>query len=346
MKSRKCWLDGLRAAAACAVVLMHTLTGVVDIMNTGQYRDGEQMLVVMDLVTWCVPVFLMISGYLFLDPERQISLGRMLKKYCLRIGLALLVFGIPFSVLELVLKEQTVRLGMLWDGLVMVLTMQSWSHLWYLYVILLLYILTPGIKWVLAKMPGVAFGVVMLVLAAGSSIMPFVNLLLDDRVLWVLPDGMIYLFYYLMGYALQGGVQSDDLRTAGHKRAQHILGTIISILIGGMVCSRLFGGWQLQMAYNYPPTVILSVALMLFAQKCQWKGAFFEKAVLSLAKLSFTVYLVHPVFLNLLYKALDFAPQEYPLLLWLPGVSIVVLGLSVVSAVILHRIKPLKKYVL
>ena len=38
------WLDVLRALAACAVVMMHTLTGAVDIMNTAAYEDGQWML--------------------------------------------------------------------------------------------------------------------------------------------------------------------------------------------------------------------------------------------------------------------------------------------------------------
>ena len=109
-KERTIWLDSMRMIAACVVVLMHTLTGSVDIMNTAEYQEGRLMLIIMDLVTWCVPVFLMISGYLFLNPDKKITFRQMLGKYCLRIILALLVFGIPFSFVELLLIERMINI--------------------------------------------------------------------------------------------------------------------------------------------------------------------------------------------------------------------------------------------
>ena len=76
MKKREVFLDGLRVAATCAVVMLHTITGAMDITNMSEYPlEWKVFLAGLDLLCWCVPVFLMISGYLFLNPAREIGMG-------------------------------------------------------------------------------------------------------------------------------------------------------------------------------------------------------------------------------------------------------------------------------
>ena len=132
-------LDILRVAATLAVVLLHVLSGAV--VSRGYFaNDGEETIywILMDLVSWSVPVFLMISGYLFLNPGKRITLKEMYGKYVSRIVLALLLFGVPFAGMELVLSEKCFRVNMIWRSLWMVLTGKSWAHMWYLYLILVL----------------------------------------------------------------------------------------------------------------------------------------------------------------------------------------------------------------
>ncbi len=351
-KGRLFWLDVLRVLAACAVVMMHTLTGAVDIMNTAAYENGQLMLLIMDMVTWCVPVFLMISGYLFLHPEKEISFGKMVRKYCVRVVLALLIFGVLFACMELVLTERSFRIGMLWEGLLMVFTMGSWSHLWYLYLILLLYVLTPAIKWLLKRVPYWLVVLMLALLLIGSSGLPFINRFVEGAAFPILPDGSIYLFYYVFGYCLH--------REERKASASHMLvwGVVIPVVLGEMVRYRMFRGGSLQMAYNYPLTVILSVGIMLFAMSLQQchrnKKSLEERPVLNVIKkliswmagYSFTIYMIHPVFLNIFYKVLRVSPVDYPVMISLPVFFVVTLLCSVIGAWILHKITPLQKYVL
>lgn len=77
---RKQFLDVLRVLATCAVVLMHVLTGATDVTDASIMPEYRSLLLsVMDLVTWCVPIFLLISGYLFLNPERTLTYPVMIK---------------------------------------------------------------------------------------------------------------------------------------------------------------------------------------------------------------------------------------------------------------------------
>lgn len=344
-RGRYCFLDILRVAATCAVVLMHTLTGAVDAVDISLYPAERLVyLVVMDLITWCVPVFVLISGYLFLNPDKPITFLQMLKKYCRRILLALFLFGIPYAMLELLLVEKTFRFSMLGQSIWLVLQGKSWSHMWYLYLILLLYLLTPAMKWLLSGIPVTLLYGILAVLLVGSSIFPFFNKLLQME-LPVLPDGGIYFFYYLCGYLFAR-------RDAREKQSRHsgpypVTTVLILILCLGMVLSRVSRGFSLQMAYNYPFTVMLALLLFETARRSKIEpgekiGTFWQTA----GSLCFTIYLVHPVFINLLYKFFHISLLDYPIGISLPVFFVGVLFLATLSAWILRKIPVLKKYVL
>ncbi len=357
MDTRKSFLDGLRVAATCAVVLLHTITGVMDITDMSAYsRQNTVFLVAMDLITWCVPIFILISGYLFLNPQKELSFVKMCGKYCRRILLALFLFGVPFACLELLLQERTVGVGTLGRAFLMVCKGESWSHMWYLYLIILLYFFAPGWKWLLGRIPKASVYLILMFLFVGSSLFPFLNKLMGNYALPVLSDGWIYLFYYLGGFLFVSAdagmsAEAEGLRVAGGKnrcfgRYAALFGLMVIAI--GMVCSRLVGDYQVRMAYNYPFTVIVALLLFYLA-----KTGLAEKAVVRsgarltyLGTLCFAVYLVHPVFLNFFYKFLHITPLQYPIWISLPGMLVVVLVLSFGTAAVLRKIPILRKYVL
>lgn len=342
MKERQHFLDVLRVAAVCAVVLLHTVAGVMDNTDMSLYlMEQKAFLAVRDLVYWCVPVFIMISGYLFLNPARQLTTGRIVTKYCRRVVLALFLFGVPYAWMEMAATEGDFRPEMLWQGVVRVLRWQSWAHMWYLYLILFLYLITPAIRWLLKCIPRAAVYVLLAALFVGSSILPFVmNIFGSQQSLFGGMSGeLIYLFYYLCGYLFA------CQRRWG--KWQFLLSAGLAVVLGvGMAISRL-NGFSMQMAYNYPFTVLLS--LCLFSAASAWEKshpakntALWEKTAL----LCFAVYLIHPVFLNLAYKYFKVTPLSFSAGISLPLFFLGTLLLSVVSAWILRKIPLLRKYVL
>ena len=394
---RKQFLDVLRVLATCAVVLMHVLTGATDVTDASIVPEYRSLLLsVMDLVTWCVPIFLLISGYLFLNPERTLTYPVMIKKYCRRIALAILLFGVPYAASELVVAERTFRIMMIPEALKMTLTGHTWSHMWYLYLILFLYLITPLLKKVLRVLPVRGVVTMMAVIFLGSSVAPFLNKVLDVNSIPVLPDGGVYFLYYLCGYFFAvrevcvdkgrnaGGqmVESGSGRRAGENtewcgetqnvesRAWNVwLTAAVAVLALGMILSRTLAGFSIQMAYNYPFTVLLAV--LLFA--AGWNGGGDSAALAAREKdrihripwqeagaLSFAVYLVHPVYVNLLYKFVKITPftvleqcgvqsvaaGQAVLILLLAAFCLVVLALATATAWVLRKIPVLRKYVL
>ena len=375
---RKQFLDVLRVLATCAVVLMHVLTGATDVTDASIVPEYRSLLLsVMDLVTWCVPIFLMISGYLFLNPERTLTYPVMIKKYCRRIALAILLFGVPYAASELVVAEKSFRIMMIPEALKMALTGHTWSHMWYLYLILFLYLITPLLKKVLQILPVWSVVAVMAVIFLGSSVAPFLNKVLDINSIPVLPDGGVYFLYYLCGYlfvvrevcvdkaessATSGKRKSmeagDHTEPAQGRRIGNVWLIAAAVLIMGMILSRTLAGFSIQMAYNYPFTVLLAV--LLFA--AGWKGSIKKHRIpwQEAGALSFAVYLVHPVYVNLLYKFVKITPftvleqcgvqsvaaGHAVLILLLTVFCLVVLALATATAWVLRKIPVLRKYVL
>ena len=350
---RKQFLDVLRVLATCAVVLMHVLTGATDVTDASIVPEYRSLLLsVMDLVTWCVPIFLLISGYLFLNPERTLTYPVMIKKYCRRIALAILLFGVPYAASELVVAERTFRIRMIPEALKMTLMGHTWSHMWYLYLILFLYLITPLLKKVLRVLPVWGVVAMMAVIFLGSSVAPFLNKVLDVNSIPVLPDGGVYFLYYLCGYFFA-------VREVCVDKGRNVWLTVaVAVLALGMILSRTLAGFSIQMAYNYPFTVLLAV--LLFA--AGWNGSIKKHRLpwQEAGALSFAVYLVHPVYVNLLYKFVKITPftvleqcgvqsiaaGQAVLILLLAAFCLVVLALATATAWVLRKIPVLRKYVL
>lgn len=377
---RKQFLDVLRVLATCAVVLMHVLTGATDVTDASIVPEYRSLLLsVMDLVTWCVPIFLLISGYLFLNPERTLTYPVMIKKYCRRIALAILLFGVPYAASELVVAEKSFRVMMIPEALKMTLTGHTWSHMWYLYLILFLYLITPLLKKVLQILPVWSVVAVMAVIFLGSSVAPFLNKVLDVNSIPVLPDGGVYFLYYLCGYFFA-------VREVCVDKGRNVwLTTAVAVLALGMILSRTLAGFSIQMAYNYPFTVLLAVLLFAAGQNGGWRAAAPAASPVAgtpgvdistageeqerlkhripwqeAGALSFAVYLVHPVYVNLLYKFVKITPftvleqcgvqsvaaGHAVLILLLAVFCLVVLALATATAWVLRKIPVLRKYVL
>ena len=354
------FLDVLRVAATLAVVLMHTVTGVRD----GYFDLGDQGPVLnifnalIDVTSWCVPIFLMISGYLFLNPERKITWEAALFRFCRRIVLALMIFGIPYALLEIVGYLGYFEWFMLPMAVKHVLRGHSWSHMWYLYLILILYAVTPLVKWLLEKLPRALVLGVMAALALGVGVIPFIEALLGVKDGFALPLDGIYPFYYLCGYVFV--TRKKEPRRWEGMISAILFGVVLLIQIG----CRFIEGYHVDMAYGYPLTILAAIFLFDFGwtreksrkrkaegsrkaeESRKAEGSRLQKMISWLCPLCFGIYLIHPVFLNFFYKFLKITILDFRFYVGILGFFFVTLVGSVAGTWLLRKIPFFKKYVL
>lgn len=317
------YLDVLRWLAISFVVMLHVVSGVADTVpeNMTQLQQAGYETV-KNTMTAGVPVFLMISGALFLRPEKEITVEKILKRYVPRILLALFLFGTVFAVLELAMDEKTFYPAMLGQGFLRTLSGDTWAHMWYLYELTGLYLLTPLLKKIIDHSDrklleyALALGVVF------GSILPGLRMDFGVFVGITLPISGIYLFYYILGYYLHRYGEAD-----GKKCLIGFLLVELLVVLNGVT------GHTISINYDTPLIVLASALLFLAARNGQIRN----RRASGHRSLCFGIYLVHTVFLNFFYKFLHITPLEIGVwsipLFWL-GTMV----FSVLASVVMQKI--------
>lgn len=109
---------------------------------------------------WAVPVFLMITGALLLNPEKNISYKKCFL-YARRVLLALALFGTVFALFMMVGSRQPINIG---QALLQVFEGKSFAHLWYLYILIGIYLTLPVFRSYITKASKTELSMLLLVI--------------------------------------------------------------------------------------------------------------------------------------------------------------------------------------
>lgn len=138
---RLAWADALRVAALLAVIVIHISTRWLE----GAPPAAAAALLAWDGgARWCVPVFVMLSGMFHLDPDRAVT-GRGLLRQIARLLAAILFWGLFYRAVGLLLAGGN-PLTVLPDLLARVLSGDTRYHLWFVYMMIGLYLVTPFLR--------------------------------------------------------------------------------------------------------------------------------------------------------------------------------------------------------
>ena len=97
---KKLYIEYLRCMAMFSVVLAHVcITARTDFPDHNRYEEAFAVGVA-NILHFAVPVFFMITGALFLNPAKKITIDKLLKKYTSKYALGILVFGWGFALME------------------------------------------------------------------------------------------------------------------------------------------------------------------------------------------------------------------------------------------------------
>lgn len=333
---RKSFLDLARVTAMMMVILVHTCSGVRDVMPD---QMTAMQIRVYDFLKGIgasgVPVFVMISGSLFLEKKRRISVKQLLCRYIRRLVLALALFGTLFAFMEIVMVSRTVTLAGLGQAFVNMLTGRSWAHLWYLYVFIGLYLILPLLKAFADQADRNTYRYILIVLLLFNSVLPAVRAYTGFDFGVYIPISLIYVFYFLLGHYLEayctGSEKLKRMAAAG-------LTVCFLLLAAGML-----SGWNLITGYDSPLTVGMSVSIFYLIAACA-KGEY--RFCGRCRKYIFGVYLMHTVFLNLCYKVLHLTPLMAGGYVLIPVFMILTFVITLAVVRVLYRIPFLGKYVL
>ncbi|WP_130835489.1 acyltransferase [[Erwinia] mediterraneensis] len=324
MSQKICWIDNLRAVACMMVIIIHTTTWYI----TGPEAASDYRWDLANLLNSasrvCVPLFFMISGYLFFG-ERSAQ-GR----HFLRIVLCLLFYSaVSLAYITWLTPVSEGR------SLLALLQKPVFYHLWFFFAIIGIYLLSPLIQVKAVKAGYVTILVLVLVVLANpntvsQSLGPFqwlpVNLYLSG-------DSFYYLLYGLLGRAI--GIMETEKPGVSLLAGVTFVACVAGIALGTRQALQINGAfadtWYL---YCGPLVFLAAISLLILFKNCLNRRPLPLLATIS--RYSLPVYGFHALFIHFLRtRHLDDMTQPLADLPWVFGVS---LGGSMLLAMLLKRV--------
>jgi surface polysaccharide O-acyltransferase-like enzyme len=196
------WVSWLRVVAITAVIFIH-VAGLSAVLSGGRSTTVGLLGVVLDFGSrWAVPVFVMLSGALLLDPARYRGAGDFLRRRAWRLVPAV-VFWHAVYLIVLIVEGDDLDVA---TAARLILTGKLWTALYFFWIVLGLAVVTPVLVPWIARSSRTAHLVAGSVAAVGTCL-TLLTVPVRDAPLavvetpwtWWLP----YLGFYLLGFALR-----------------------------------------------------------------------------------------------------------------------------------------------
>lgn len=299
-KERDYSLDFLRILGALAVVMIHASSYFADSFG----RGGAERIWgnIFDVPSrFGVPLFIMLSGSLLLDENKKITMKDIFIKYVLSTVLLIIFWSAFYTSIDWALKVYKHKEPFDFKKFVAEFA-YGYYHMWYLYMLVGLYLITPVLKCLCKKENAnvVLYYIVLTLIfcCVGS----FFSVLKDKVDFCSSVNGLMktlkldflvtYVGYYLIGWYLVHIGLSKKIRIWLYVLglAGLMLEVILSYLSRDFCTDNLF-------------MVLYVVAFFVFFREV-YKKLFsgFNKFIYQCSKLTFGVYILHPALLLVGYE--------------------------------------------
>ena len=294
VKKRETELDILRLLATLGVIFTHA-SGI----ETDSAIVRNIMTFLIATVTWHVPVFVMISGRFFLDPERDVSAAKV-KKAIGRLVIAFLFWNVAYQAYYILTGAYS---NLNWKGVLSQALMGPY-HFWFLFMLVCLYAITPFLRKIAQDKKLMEYFIVLFLffefLTMYGSDLPLVGATVSQIVAKMnFHFTLGFSGYYVLGYYLH------RYPVTGKKEiGVYVLGISMLIFTGTATVWKTMQGAEGKewfSKYLMPNVIIEAAALYTFFVNRVRQIHFGEKntALISkFAELSFGAYLVHALILE------------------------------------------------
>lgn len=340
------YFDILRIVSIFFVIVIHVTSVGLRLCETATLAWNVNWLL-NSVSRWAVPVFFMVSGALFLEPNRELTLKKLYKKNIFRIVVCIIVWGFLYSLLDQYIYG-TLSAKSVLVAVYGIVTGNTGYHLWFLYTLVMLYIAVSLFRLITCNASKrqleyalLMWGVFSLLIGQinafaaetgfSSDLLPYSPFVIAGY------GGFFLLGYYLTAYPLKGRI----------KMACYVLACLsVCAIVGGKLI--LLTVWEIESATFELPLGVFSglIAAAIFTLAQNFKVSEAASQVTSfLGQRSFGLYLIHVFFVSLIYHIWNVKPDYCQPVL---AVFISSAGIFVVSLLVswmLSKIPLLRKLV-
>ena len=335
-KKRETELDILRFISTLAVIMTHLCGGPVKSIDIYSF-NWSVLNCLRAAVTWDVPVFVMISGCLFLDPKRDVSIKLMYKKYIKHIVICFCIWSAIFQVWYYYTGHNNLN----WKGIISQFLVGPYPF-WYLFM-LVGYMVVPFLKQFTSNKVLLQYFLLLFILmefVANYGIsLPYIGAVIAEifnKATFHFTLG--FTGYYMLGYYLVTYKVSDKL-----ERILYVLG-ILCVFFSCFATtwqSRLNGVYTEWFSkYLMPNVIVESAAIFTFFVKRVSRLSFspLAKKIWEFLTIhGFGVYLVHALIIEMLNLSNITVISASPLVM-VPMLTIIVYLISLLLTWLIRKL--------
>jgi len=343
MTERKDYLDYLRGFATIAVIVIH-----VSAQYWGGYYGSISWLIFTGYEGVCrvaVPLFFMISGCLFLDKKRDKSLKSLYTVTIKRLVVFLVFWSLIYKMIYFPAE------GQFWSKMLVALSEiavgNTQVHLWYIYAIIGLYIISPILKVFVnnATQKQLRYAIVCCFIFSSIYMlaMEFPELSFLSNHLSKIKSGMEvgYIGFFLLGYYLDNYEIKKKYRVLLYLIG--VAGLALTIATVMWDCITHYAPMERFWQYSMPGMVLVAIAMFTFFKYCTLKIKIIDVFLKKVAKYSLGIYGCHMIFIIYLWM-IGFTTFSFHALISVPVVSLVVFVFSFITAFLIQKIPFVGRY--
>lgn len=344
-KQRIMYFDVLRIAATLGVILLHISSQNWSKTNVTSFQ-WQTFNFFDSIVRWTVPIFVMISGALFLN--RDNSVKKIFKNNILRIITAFIFWSVLYAGVSFA-QGTSIKKACLE-------VVQGHYHMWFLFMIVGLYLIVPFIKKIIESEALLkyffALGLIFtFIIPQGIAILNLLNGTLGKAANSIVENinfhfTLGYIFYFILGYYLNKVDISKKMRMIIYSFSA--VGFACTIL--GTSFVSIYNNAPEQTFYDYLTLNVLweSLGVFVFFKYNLNSINISEKMqniVAKLSKYSFGAYLVHVMIIEQLKKLFGLNTLSFNPILSIVVILLIVSVISFAISWICNHIPFLNKYI-
>lgn len=335
--------DQIRVLSTIAVLVIHVSSIYLKKEPSLDNFDWWIGAVCFSFVRWCVPCFVMLSGALLISQkhafDKETSLKHFYKRRFHRIGSSIFFWSVFYSAFSYARHGQGSRV------LESITLGQPYFHMWYLYMIAMLYIFVPFISAAYYKLSSESLfllSTLIIFICFADSAIKGLYYTSESQSTFLLS------FVPYIGYFVLGKLISDSfLRSISLKKALSgtLLAGVIMVSISAFSLYVSHPSWMTSLYdYTSPLIVIQSVLVFWILLQVNLLKHVSDRSFRQLGELSLGIYLIHPFWIYLFRKLIG-RNDELGALLNINLEVFLILGLSLVTALSLSKLPLTKKIV-
>lgn len=335
--------DVLRVVAALAVVWLHTSAQRFYISYPSVEWDARNFYD--SLVRWSVPIFVMISGALFLDSQRKIDIKGLYAKNITRVVLIFIFWSVVYGLYSGIGEKGLI-------GLVGRMV-QGPFHFWFIKMLIGLYITVPILRVIVVdkKLELYFIGLSLITAFFIPTLFPFIGYISDvarDFAVKYYEEFGIKIALGYVGYFVLGHYLANNNINGTVKRIICILGILSVFAVSALTSfasSRVGTPYLFFYEYINLFTLFEAVAIFVVIKNLQIAPKY-HSVLKNASKLSLGIYIIHPLVMNVLFDYANMDSATLNPIYFIPLFALIVFIISYCVSFVLVRIPILKKFLM